>query len=111
MKASIFIAVAAVAVVLGWYLGLPDHGSDTPHGTSAAHGSHPPASTVTDPAIVFQKAFWKRPTSEDQILHAERREWQSQDGLSKWQWFITVKPGPALVAHLITDNAFMLSAA
>jgi hypothetical protein len=59
---------------------------------------------------VFQKAFWKRPTPEDQILHAERREWQDKDGLSKWQWFIAVKPSPALVDHLITDNAFMLTA-
>ncbi|GAA5117680.1 hypothetical protein JIN84_17025 [Luteolibacter yonseiensis] len=64
--------------------------------------------TTTDPALVFQKAFWRRPAADDRILHAERREWSSQDGVKKWQWYIAVSPGPQLLAWLKT-NPFSLS--
>ena len=59
--------------------------------------------TNTDPTQVFQKAFWRRPTSDDQILHAERREWSAEDGVQKWQWFIAVRPGPQLLEWLDTN--------
>jgi len=39
--------------------------------------------TSTDPTLVFQKAFWRRPDSHDKILHAERREWSEQGKGSK----------------------------
>ncbi len=110
MKRLLILLTALILAVVGWYLASPENESDSSQGTHAAHESQPPTSTVTDPALVFQKAFWKRPTPEDQILHAERREWQDKDGLSKWEWFIAVKPSPALVDHLITNNAFMLTA-
>ena len=64
--------------------------------------------TVTDPTLVFQKAFWRRPAKDDKILHAERREWSTTDGVQKWQWFIAVRPGPQLLAHLQT-NPFSLA--
>jgi hypothetical protein len=105
MKRLLLILPALIVAALGWYLASP---KADPSERSPVSKLAPPTSTVTDPAQVFQKAFWKRPTAEDQILHAERREWQDKDGLSKWQWFIAVKPSPALVDHLITDNAFML---
>jgi len=109
MKTLIVIATALAVGFIGWRMASPDK---TPHKVHKIVSTYsPPTSTVTDPALVFQKAFWKRPTPEDQILHAERREWQDKDGLSKWQWFIAVKPSPALVDHLITDNAFMLTVA
>lgn len=66
--------------------------------------------TATDPTLVFQKAFWRRPASDDQILHAERREWSTADGVQKWQWFIAVSPGPQLLEHLAT-NPFSLTTA
>ncbi|WP_035606395.1 hypothetical protein [Haloferula sp. BvORR071] len=70
-----------------------------------------PAPNVTnvDPATVFQRAFWKRPTEADQILHAERREWQDAGNVSHWQWFLEVEPSPALLSYLRDDNAFRLS--
>jgi hypothetical protein len=108
MKRLLILFTALTVAVVGWYLGSPKADPSVPSHLSDRSNPKPPTSTVTDPALVFQKAFWKRPTSEDQILHAERREWQDKGGLSKWQWFIAVKPGPALVDHLITDNAFML---
>lgn len=74
--------------------------------TSTADGMS--LTTETDPALVFQKAFWRRPTGDDQILHAERREWSTADGLQKWQWFIAVSPGPQLLEYLKT-NPFSLS--
>ncbi len=64
--------------------------------------------THTDPALVFKKAFWRHPTSDDNILHAERREWSAEDGVRKWQWFIAVEPGPKLLDWLET-NPFSLA--
>jgi len=110
MKRLLILLPALILGVVGWYLASPENEPDRSHETHVSHESPPPTSTLTDPALVFQKAFWKRPTPEDQILHAERREWQDKDGLSKWQWFIAVKPSTVLVEHLITNNAFMLSA-
>jgi hypothetical protein len=65
--------------------------------------------TNDDPQDVFQRVFWRRPTAEDRILHAERREWVSKkDGVRRWQWFLAVKPGTALKQWLLEDNAFGL---
>jgi hypothetical protein len=68
----------------------------------------PPTTTLVDPVAVFQRAFWQRPSAADRILHAERREWATADGVQKWQWFLVVEPSPALVKHLRDDNAFSL---
>jgi len=64
--------------------------------------------TYTDPALVFQKAFWRRPDSADKILHAERREWSEQGkDVREWQWFLAVNPSPNLAEWLKT-NPFSL---
>jgi hypothetical protein len=66
--------------------------------------------TLYDPVKVFQKAFWRRPVSEDLILHAERREWSTAaDGVRQWRWFLAVKPGPAL-RDWLAGNPFFLTA-
>lgn len=106
MKASILLLLVAV-VALGWWLASPGHMSEMPD-ANQARASQPPTTVTINPAEVFQKAFWKRPGTDDRIAHAERREWKDADGISKWQWFITVEPSAALVNHLITGNAFML---
>lgn len=67
-----------------------------------------PTKIENDPVRVFQRAFWASPTSEDKILHAERREWSGADGLEKWEWFLVVEPSPALLKRLRDDNAFGL---
>lgn len=64
-----------------------------------------------DPVKIFQRAFWASPTSEDKILHAERREWADQAGISRWQWFLVVDASPGLRHRLREENAFGLSAA
>lgn len=71
----------------------------------------PPTVTSTDAVDVFQKAFWKRPSAEDQILHAERREWKDRRGVSQWQWFLVVRASAGLLHHLKDNNAFNLQPA
>lgn len=110
MKRLLILPTVLFVTAIGWRLAAPKSDLREPGQAESSAKAEPPTSTITDPALVFQKAFWKRPTPEDQILNAERREWQDKDGLSKWEWFIAVKPSPALVDHLITDNAFMLTA-
>lgn len=70
-----------------------------------------PDLTVTDPAEVFKKAFWKRPLPADRILHAERREWIDEDAVSRWEWYIEVEPSPEIVRYLRDENAFRLKKA
>lgn len=114
MKALVIIGLAVVLGALGYYGISRGHKTDKPHNSHNSHPSHkshppdPPSTTLTNFTEVFQKAFWKRPTAEDKILHAERREWSDADGVRKWQWFIAVQPSPELVKHLIEANAFNL---
>jgi hypothetical protein len=91
----------------GWWLASPENRSDKSDEAHRAYKS-PPTTTLTDSTTVFEKAFWKHPTADDHILHAERREWSDAAGVQKWQWFIAVQPSPQLVKHLRDDNAFNL---
>lgn len=109
MKAFVIVIVALALGWLGWFLASPQSGLSDRSDLSDLADSIPPTTTLTDPAAVFEKAFWKRPTADDKILHAERREWADGAGVQKWQWFIAVKPSPELVRHLIADNAFSLT--
>ena len=65
-------------------------------------------SVQNDPVKIFQRACWASPTSEDTILHAERREWSDAEGVLKWEWFLVVEPSPALLKRLRDDNVFGL---
>jgi hypothetical protein len=106
MKAATGIAAAVLLGGLGFYLLKP---AQPPGGAMPpALSVDPPTSTLNDPVEVFQKAFWKRPGTNDKILHAERREWADGQGVKRWQWFIAVEPSPELVRHLREDNAFSL---
>ncbi len=107
MKGYIGLGAVALLVGLGIYrvsLAKAPQLAKTP----LRQPADPPTSTFTDPAEIFQKAFWKRPAVDDKILHAERREWSDSAGVSKWQWFLVVEPAPALVKYLREDNAFSL---
>jgi hypothetical protein len=60
-----------------------------------------------EPAEVFRRAFWRDPSAADQILHAERREWVSEnDGVRRWQWFLAIQPGTELTDWLQRENPF-----
>lgn len=68
----------------------------------------PEPEIVTDPTTVYAKAFWRRPQSNDSIIHAERREWlDTTANILKWQWFLVVEPSPETLAWLET-NPFLL---
>ncbi|MES2709910.1 MAG: hypothetical protein V4726_25155 [Verrucomicrobiota bacterium] len=109
LTATAATAVLAVAAWMGRHAlsGGPEDSGPAAVAT-VPRPERPPDSIGTDPATVFQKAFWRRPTPQDRILHAERREWTDGDGLSKWQWFLAVEPSPELVKYLREDNAFGL---
>lgn len=64
-----------------------------------------------DSEQVFRRAFWRHPTKEDIIHHAERREWSetSSQDLRRWQWFLQVSPGPELLEALRDEAKFDLT--
>jgi hypothetical protein len=102
---KIFLSVMAIAV-LAWFAFYQE--SPLEESPVSATPVDPPTQTLIDPAEVFQRALWKRPTAQDNILHAERREWADADGIQKWQWFLKIEPSPELVSHLRVKNAFGL---
>ena len=59
------------------------------------------------PDVVFARAFWRSPAADDRILHAERLEWSDAEGVTRWQAFLAVAPGPALKEWL-GSNPFSL---
>ena len=105
MKTILVIMAAALLAALSWHFASSENLTDRSDPSDRQH----PAALSMDPAVVFEKAFGKRPSNDDQILHAERLEWKDASGISKWQWFITVEPSKALLDHLITQNAFSLT--
>lgn len=107
LSISAVVCVAAAAVFFWWRPEKPAPPVPPAPVTAKTQGPAP-TSVNADPAEVFQRAFWKRPTSEDRIEAAERREWADDNGVRKWQWFIKLKPSAALVKHLREDNAFDL---
>ncbi len=60
-----------------------------------------------EPQEVFRRALWRRSSAGDMIHHAERREWADAGGVTRWEWFLIITPGPSLEAWL-TANPFSL---
>lgn len=107
------VLLAVGLALIGWWIHQTRKsasGPSTPVVISAADAAARAAvTTITDPVKVFQTAFWRRPAEGDVILNAERREWTTEaDGVRKWQWFIAIKPGPALKSWL-AHNPFALT--
>ena len=111
----LLIALAIVPLAwLGWRRSAAPPAPPAPRvqhvdkASTTASKEDPPTQIENDPVKIFQRAFWASPTPEDEILHAERREWIDSDNVQKWQWFLVVKPSPALLKRLRDDNAFGL---
>ncbi|MDA7663628.1 hypothetical protein OAL53_02270 [Akkermansiaceae bacterium] len=68
----------------------------------------PPDLVSRDAEEIFKKALWRKPSPEDEILHAERHEWSDDEGVSRWQWFLVIEASPDLIKYLRDDNAFGL---
>ncbi len=113
MKRAVILPIAlAVAGGAIWGCKIRTDGSDATHKNASPPAQvQPPDTTVTDSTAVFQRAFWKRPTAADKILHAERREWKDENAVSRWQWFLEVEPSPEIVSHLRENNSFRLQSA
>lgn len=108
-KFVIFVVVVALAGG-AWFFtrGAADSTAEAP--VEPVRSLPPPTSTNANATEVFQRAFWKRPTENDKILHAERREWADGDGVDRWQWFIVVDPSAELAGYLHEQNPFGMSA-
>ena len=65
--------------------------------------------TERDPAIVFQRAFWRRPGSDVRILGGERREWNERGAVQKWQWCLALDTTPEFRRWLLEQNPFELA--
>jgi hypothetical protein len=106
-----FVCVAAISAT-GWLALCRLHSAGDASATAKPVGiawrQGAPTHTLTDSAEIFKRAFWRRPGSDDQILHAERHEWSDAEGLQRWQWFLVVKASPELIKDLRDDNAFGL---
>ncbi|MCF7674586.1 MAG: hypothetical protein K9N23_13415 [Akkermansiaceae bacterium] len=110
MKNSVFVLIPVLAILgwLGWH-GTASKNAVTGNGApTIIWQGEPPTRTVTDAEEVFKRAFWRRPSVEDEILHAERHEWSCAEGLVRWQWFLVVKASPGLLKDLRDDNSFGL---
>ena len=89
---------------------------------TAGQGANPPESVPSkgspnsvqleqNKAVVFQRAFWRRPEKGDRIIAAERRDWLDEtSAVQKWQWFVTVDPSPGFRRWLLDDNPFEVTA-
>ena len=116
MKRALIIASALALAALGyfWIAPAPRQETSAVVAVTAPPPEQPPEEKITlhtneDATEVFRRAFWRDPTAEDHILHAERHEWAGKEnGVRRWQWFIAVQPGPALVAWLRESNPFNL---
>jgi hypothetical protein len=110
MKQFLFIFVPLLAAFIGWLAW--DAGSDIGESRDApvavTWDGAAPTLTMADSDEIFKKAFWRRSSSDDEILHAERYEWSDEEGLLRWQWFLVVKASPGLITYLRDDNAFGL---
>lgn len=109
MKKLWFILVPLLAAI-GW---LAWHAEDTGQQPAAdpaplSWQGAPPTLTMNEAGEIFNKAFWRRPTADDEILNAVRHEWSDEGGLLRWQWFLVVKASPGLIRYLRDDNAFGL---
>jgi hypothetical protein len=114
MRRRLVIVVTLLAVLLLWLGWRWQDGRRKPpvsQPSVAVSKVDPPPKVDHDPVKVFERAFWASPTSEDKILHAERREWSDAQGVRKWQWFLVVEPSAALLKRLRDDNAFGLAPA
>lgn len=109
MKKSLLLFVPVVLLAAGafWYWS-GENPAGLPPLPPAPRPGPPPTRTLTDPAVIFKRAFWREPGAGDRVLQAERNEWSDAEGLTRWEWFLQVEPSPELVKYLREENAFGL---
>jgi len=107
-RRRLLLLAAAALALLFCFIFAPSRFRDSkPHFPPAAD---PSVRLDLAPAEIFRRAFWRQPTPADRIVHAERREWKdAADAVQRWQWFLQVEPGPALLAALRDPAVFGLA--
>jgi len=107
-RRRLLLLAAAALALLFCFIFAPSRLRDSkPHLPPAAD---PSVRLDLAPAEIFRRAFWRQPTPADRIVHAERREWKdAADAVQRWQWFLQVEPGPALLAALRDPAVFGLA--
>jgi hypothetical protein len=112
LSRKVALGGVAAVLILGWLtvsrLSPPEPAAAPAKPSVIAWRQEEPSATVTDAEEIFKRAFWRRPSKDDQILHAERHEWSDEDGLQRWQWFLVVKASSKLIKDLRDDNVFGL---
>lgn len=105
-----FVCLALAVVVFGgalWLNRAPASSRPAPAAVPAPAVSAETLARTVDSDAVFARALWRRPQPDDVIKNAERRDWSDAEGVTRWDWFLEVQPGPALMAWLDT-NPFSL---
>lgn len=102
------LPVGVLSGLLVWQRIAPGQDSAAALDPAVRWQGEPPTRTLTDGNEIFHKAFWRRPSAEDEVLHGERHEWSDAQGLVKWEWFLVVKASPALLKDLLDDRFFRL---
>jgi hypothetical protein len=110
-KQNLLLLIPALALLswLGWRQLGAEKSQPPKQVPSVSWVGAPPDRVVMEPELVFQRAFWRSPVAGDEIVHAERYEWHDAEGVTKWKWFLEIKPSPALISYLRDDNAFGLT--
>ena len=112
MKRATLAAITAftAALTLAWFLVNLGSGTGRVEEVIVPVEEEVGLRTDTDPGEIFQRAFWRSPSADDRIVHAERREWSNDDnGVRHWEWFLEVEPGDKLVSWLREENPFRLA--
>lgn len=108
----LLLAITCSLVAGAWFLRQDSNEAVSPTTKTAEPAidwqGEPPSATQRDGEAIFKKAFWRRPSETDQILHAERHEWSDEEGVNRWQWFLVVDASPELIQYLREENTFGL---
>ncbi len=113
MKRKLILLLAAAAVLLSGlvtirHLARRPQPAELPVVTQSA-GPGQSVAITRSPEEIFRRAFWRRPTAADRIVHADRREWSDPDrGVQRWEWFLQVRPSVALLRTLRDPATFGL---
>lgn len=109
MKRKWIISLAAAAALAVTLVALRRSPRETPP-TVTSVGPGKSLAITHAPEEIFRRAFWRRPTASDHIVHAERREWTEQDrDVQRWQWFLQVEPSAELLNALHDPAKFGLA--
>ena len=104
------VVTLVLLLVGGWWLSREEVVEETPSVAWVNDPTDEQLKLQRNKTEVFQRAFWRRPSDQEQIVNAERRHWfgGADESVERWQWFIEVKPGADFQDWLLNENPFDL---